>query len=146
MLTGIDVDGGNTLHEEIRRDWLGNVLAVKYPRPEQVGGEQAWGDAFELDGFDPLIGAKLGIGASDWGKDYGQIAQWGTGSSPTPWTRCLGGDQVDTWDNQGNQQPPATYTQETEESGKRRSHRYTVMDICSASITSPHLRKLHFPT
>ncbi len=50
---------------------------AEYPRPEQVGGGQAEGDAFGLDGFDRLIGAKLGIKGSDWGKPYSQITQWG---------------------------------------------------------------------
>ena len=128
MLTGIDVDGGSTLHEEIRRDWLGNVLAVKYPRPEMVGNksqqEQACGDAFELDGFDRLIGAKLGIKASDWGKDYGQITQWGDRKLAYALDKVHNRDQVDTWDS-GNTQTTDTYTQE---SG---SNRYAGMNQAS---------------
>ena len=115
MLTGIDVKQGTTfiLQEEIARDWLGNVLGVKYPRPETVGGEQAVGDAFELDGFDRLIGAKLGIKGSDWGKPYSQITQWGDRKLSYALDKVHNRDQVDTWDSQGNQQPGDTYTQET---------------------------------
>ncbi len=36
MLTGIDVDGGSTLHEEIRRDWLGNLPSALAPRQAKV--------------------------------------------------------------------------------------------------------------
>ena len=99
MLKAIDLGRGNTLHEEIRRDWLGNLLAAKYPRPEMVGSksqpEQACWDTFELDCFARLIGAKLGTKASDWGNDYGQVPQRGDRKLAFALDKVLGRHRVD---------------------------------------------------
>ncbi|MBN2193378.1 MAG: hypothetical protein JW751_11230 [Polyangiaceae bacterium] len=66
--------GGATLLEDtLKRDWLGNVIWRQYLRCS--GGD---GDWYAPDGFDRLLGAKVGVPAADFVNDTYATASYET--------------------------------------------------------------------